>query len=439
MCNGCMTESGAAGRMPRDPRSPEPRRSLPAVEAHPSNPRHADRAPDAARACHRRPSVRCPSPPGGSRKKGARAALRRAQQLHAQIHPRHRGGPCRRAHPASGGHGLAGPSPTATPTSARATTAATRPTTSPRTRAPGSCRSDPGKVVFAGWKSNCGGYQVWVSHGNGLYSAYYHLRSESVSKGQYGHARRRRPSAGSARPAARPGRTSTSRSGTATRGAAARTASTRGTTSTRGRTSRTATAERGRSRGLTRPSRARLRPRPAAAPRLHSPRARRADRREPRVHQLDRPDRPRRRAVRGRRRGPIPDRGDQRLPRLHGVQRRGLRRSSRALADGGPAGRLAGARRPRRPGLGDAATRSRSPRCRSSPRSTASRSRRGRRAAPLAVAGPRRRRRSPSWPARCRWGGGGLGSALLLRRARGARRPRSAASGPRWSSATGTS
>lgn len=42
-----------------------------------------------------------------------------------------------------------------------------------------------GKVVFAGWKRNCGGYQVWVSHGNGLYSAYYHLRSEAVSKGQY--------------------------------------------------------------------------------------------------------------------------------------------------------------------------------------------------------------------------------------------------------------
>ena len=41
-----------------------------------------------------------------------------------------------------------------------------------------------GRVVFAGWKRNCGGYQVWVSHGNGLYSAYYHLRSESVSKGQ---------------------------------------------------------------------------------------------------------------------------------------------------------------------------------------------------------------------------------------------------------------
>jgi len=41
-----------------------------------------------------------------------------------------------------------------------------------------------GRVVFAGWKRNCGGYQVWVSHGNGLYSAYYHLRSESVFRGQ---------------------------------------------------------------------------------------------------------------------------------------------------------------------------------------------------------------------------------------------------------------
>ena len=41
-----------------------------------------------------------------------------------------------------------------------------------------------GKVVFAGWKSNCGGWQVWVSHGGGLYSAYYHLSRESVRKGQ---------------------------------------------------------------------------------------------------------------------------------------------------------------------------------------------------------------------------------------------------------------
>jgi murein DD-endopeptidase MepM/ murein hydrolase activator NlpD len=42
-----------------------------------------------------------------------------------------------------------------------------------------------GKVVFAGWKRNCGGYQVWVSHGNGLYSAYYHLRSYAVHRGEW--------------------------------------------------------------------------------------------------------------------------------------------------------------------------------------------------------------------------------------------------------------
>lgn len=41
-----------------------------------------------------------------------------------------------------------------------------------------------GKVAFAGWKANCGGYQVYVSHGNGLYSAYFHLGSESVYRGQ---------------------------------------------------------------------------------------------------------------------------------------------------------------------------------------------------------------------------------------------------------------
>lgn len=38
-----------------------------------------------------------------------------------------------------------------------------------------------GKVVFAGRKWNCGGYQVWVSHGNGLYSAYYHLKKGSIN------------------------------------------------------------------------------------------------------------------------------------------------------------------------------------------------------------------------------------------------------------------
>ena len=45
-----------------------------------------------------------------------------------------------------------------------------------------------GTVVFAGWKSNCGGWQVWINHGNGLYSAYYHLSKETAYAGK--HVRR---------------------------------------------------------------------------------------------------------------------------------------------------------------------------------------------------------------------------------------------------------
>jgi murein DD-endopeptidase MepM/ murein hydrolase activator NlpD len=41
-----------------------------------------------------------------------------------------------------------------------------------------------GKVIFAGWKNNCGGYQVWVSHGNGLYTAYYHLSKITSWRGE---------------------------------------------------------------------------------------------------------------------------------------------------------------------------------------------------------------------------------------------------------------
>ena len=41
-----------------------------------------------------------------------------------------------------------------------------------------------GRVVFAGWKSNGGGYQVWISHGNGLYTTYNHMDGVSVGNGQ---------------------------------------------------------------------------------------------------------------------------------------------------------------------------------------------------------------------------------------------------------------
>jgi murein DD-endopeptidase MepM/ murein hydrolase activator NlpD len=41
-----------------------------------------------------------------------------------------------------------------------------------------------GKVVFVGRKDTCAGLEVYVSHGNGLYSTYFHMSSESVYTGQ---------------------------------------------------------------------------------------------------------------------------------------------------------------------------------------------------------------------------------------------------------------
>jgi murein DD-endopeptidase MepM/ murein hydrolase activator NlpD len=41
-----------------------------------------------------------------------------------------------------------------------------------------------GRVIFAGWKGNGGGYQVWIAHGSGLYSTYNHMSAISVGSGQ---------------------------------------------------------------------------------------------------------------------------------------------------------------------------------------------------------------------------------------------------------------
>ena len=40
-----------------------------------------------------------------------------------------------------------------------------------------------GVVTFAGWRNNGGGYQVWISHGSGLYTTYNHMSSLAVSAG----------------------------------------------------------------------------------------------------------------------------------------------------------------------------------------------------------------------------------------------------------------
>ena len=42
-----------------------------------------------------------------------------------------------------------------------------------------------GTVIFAGWKSNGGGYQVWVAHGSGLYTTYNHMSAVTVGRGQH--------------------------------------------------------------------------------------------------------------------------------------------------------------------------------------------------------------------------------------------------------------
>jgi murein DD-endopeptidase MepM/ murein hydrolase activator NlpD len=40
-----------------------------------------------------------------------------------------------------------------------------------------------GRVTFAGWRNNGGGYQVWISHGDNLYTTYNHMSSISVGSG----------------------------------------------------------------------------------------------------------------------------------------------------------------------------------------------------------------------------------------------------------------
>ncbi|HEY3522347.1 MAG TPA: M23 family metallopeptidase [Candidatus Limnocylindrales bacterium] len=41
-----------------------------------------------------------------------------------------------------------------------------------------------GTVIFAGWKNNGGGWQVWMSHGGNIYTTYNHMSSLSVRAGQ---------------------------------------------------------------------------------------------------------------------------------------------------------------------------------------------------------------------------------------------------------------
>lgn len=42
-----------------------------------------------------------------------------------------------------------------------------------------------GVVIFAGWRSNGGGYQVWISHGNNIYTTYNHMSAITVGAGEH--------------------------------------------------------------------------------------------------------------------------------------------------------------------------------------------------------------------------------------------------------------
>ena len=41
-----------------------------------------------------------------------------------------------------------------------------------------------GVVIFAGWKTNGGGYQVWIAHGSNLFTTYNHMSAITVGIGQ---------------------------------------------------------------------------------------------------------------------------------------------------------------------------------------------------------------------------------------------------------------
>ncbi len=42
-----------------------------------------------------------------------------------------------------------------------------------------------GTVIYAGWRDNGGGYQVWIAHGSGLYTTYNHMSAITVGVGEH--------------------------------------------------------------------------------------------------------------------------------------------------------------------------------------------------------------------------------------------------------------
>ena len=141
----------------------------------------------------RRPGAdRCPGAKGDG-DRDAEAASRRASKRDRSRQQRsQRGGTAHPPRTYYGGGKFRWPTQRATTSASTSTTATTR-STSTATPATRSGRPPAGTVIFAGWKNNGGGYQVWIAHGSGLYTTYNHMSSVV---GRARPARRPRPARG---------------------------------------------------------------------------------------------------------------------------------------------------------------------------------------------------------------------------------------------------
>ena len=143
-------------RHPRDqrPRRPEPRR------------RPGPRLPGAKGKAIRRSPDQAVEPPATRAAAAAAVGISRPADLHRR-------------------HVRCGRSSVATTTSASTSTTATTRIDIAADYGTTVRAAAGGTVIFAGWKSNGGGYQVWIAHGSGLYTTYNHMSAISVGRGQH--------------------------------------------------------------------------------------------------------------------------------------------------------------------------------------------------------------------------------------------------------------
>ena len=170
--------SGSSSRS----RRPTPSRPSPRATRSPrtrSSPRTSSRTATSSSArCSscRTPRARRSRRPSPSRRPAVRPAVRSGEQWRQ---PRTA---CDRPRPTPA---ATSPGRPRAATSASTTTTATTASTSTASTGDPIFAAASGTVTFAGWKNNGGGYQVWISHGSGLYTTYNHMSSVSVGRGQH--------------------------------------------------------------------------------------------------------------------------------------------------------------------------------------------------------------------------------------------------------------